>query len=631
MLSSPIFAPFAIVALGACLCNAALRKQSYHLKTELTEDVESIRNQSFDFIILGGGNAGLVVANRLTEMPNIRVLVIEAGQDTREDVSIKRANETYTFNQESPIYAHKYFTTPQIGNTIKLEWFGRGLGGSTTVNGQVWNAPSKEQIDSIGQLGNDGWSFDELLNYYIKAQNYNPPSKELVQLGVTFDPHVHRQGGPVSLSHPSVTFSGPPQVAFVRGMKSALNVDPVQDLQSGVNNEIAYVAQTIYPNSNLQRVSLATSYYSPIEGKRPNLTILLNHLAIKILWAEKKDALGNIKAIGVIVQKLSDSEKVLLTTTGEVILCAGSIRSPFLLEHSGVGDKTILEKIGVTQVVDLPGVGKHLAEQCQVGVGAKNKNSKWKGDGASSSIGQSTANQIFANVSKVAEYVDTNIAIWAKDQVEAGGAVSIEAIIKQYKMIAHSIFHGKTPTTEFFFGNGFWGGPGADFSISTYTLTVFSRGYTHAVSADPWAVPQVNPRYWSVPIDMDIEVASLVAAKKVFASQELLAVMNGTGSTPQCNECKKDSVEEYAFYRNHIIKTFGILDHAIGTCSMLPQKDGGVVDADFKVYGTNNVRIVDASILPFQISAHTQATVYAIAEKASDVIKNTSSAYHKEA
>jgi choline dehydrogenase len=623
-----IYLVIVTIALYGCLCNARLTKRLKQ-PTELTEDVQSLRSQIFDFIIVGGGTAGLVVANRLSELKDVRVLVIEAGQDTREDINVKRANETYGFNQESPVHSHKYITTPQIGGGNKLEWFGRGLGGSSTVNGQVWNGPSKEQLDSIGHLGNDGWSFRDLLPYYIKAQNYNPPSEEVARLGVTFNPHVHRQGGPVSLSHPPVTFSGPPQIAFVKGLKSALKVNAAEDLQSGDNDGVAFVAQTIYPDSDLQRVSSATSYYSPIEGKRPNLTILLNHRAIKIQLDDQKDENGNLKATGVVVQSAADSEEITLSTKGEVILSAGSIRSPFLLEHSGVGDKAILDKIEVKQMIDLPGVGKNLAEQCQVGVNAKNKNPAWKGDGASSSIAQPTAKHIFANVSQVAKYVDENIGQWAKEQVDAGAAVNVDAVIKQYKMIAHSIFKGKTPTTEFFFGNGFWGGQGADFSISTYTLTVFSRGYTHAISKNPWEAPEVNPRFWTVPIDMDLEVASLIAAKKVFASSEMLAVMNGTLSTPNCSQAEKGSTEEYSCFRDHVIKTYGVLDHAVGTCAMLPLNDGGVVDAEFKVYGTSNVRTVDASVLPFQISAHTQATVYASAEKASDVIKATSSTLKK--
>lgn len=587
--------------------------------SELTTDAKSLIGKKFDYIIVGAGNAGLVVANRLSEDPRINVLVIEGGGDTRKDINVFKADEQYAFNQKSPIHSYNYYTTPQIGGEMKLEWYGRGLGGSTTVNGQVWNAPSRQQLNQLEALGNKGWSFDDLLPYYIKAQDYHPPSKKLQrEFGVTFDSAVHRKGGPATISHPNITFSGPPQQAFVKAVKSALTIKPAKDLQSGVNDGVAFVAQTLYPNTNLTRMSSATAYYSPIEGKRPNLTILLKTRAIKIVWKKRKGS-KKLKAVGVVVQHSPDGEKLTMRASREVILSAGSIRSPQLLELSGVGDKTILSEIKVPQKINLPGVGRNLAEQCQVGINAPNKNRSWRGIGASSSIAQPKANQIFANVTEVQRYVKMHLKEWAQEQVDAGAATHQKAVLRQYKLIYNSIFKGKTPTTELFFGNGFLA-DNSGLSISVYTLTPLSRGFTHANSSDPWASPVVNPRFWTVPFDMDVEVASLSAAKKIFATREMLSVMNGTRSSPDCN-CTRDSIEEYAYFRKYIISSFGILDHAVGTCSMLPRSDGGVVDAKLKVYGTSNVRVIDASILPMQLSAHPQATIYALAEKGADLIK----------
>ncbi|CAO1622359.1 unnamed protein product [Sympodiomycopsis kandeliae] len=584
-------------------------------------DPAQIDGLTFDYIIVGAGNAGMPLANRLSEDHSKSVLIIEAGGDIRNADTVRVANETYTANKENPDHSWIYPAIPQIEGSKPDVWFGKGIGGSTNVNGQVWNAPSKVQVDAFGKLGNQGWSWEDLLEYFKKAQDYHPPSRELAENpGVTYDPAVHNAGGPVTISHPNITYVPQTQSVFVKAVKTALGMNRAQDLQSGHNVGVAFVAQTIHPASPLQRVSSATSYWTPIEDKRNNLVISLNSRATKIVWGDSTQG-QEAKAVGVEFQQTQGGQTFTVKTDGEVILSAGTMRSPFLLELSGVGDAKLLKDIGVDSKVDLPGVGRNHMEHYQVGVSAPVANLSWHGFGASASIAQSSIEQLMRhNVSDVEKYVRSMHAKWAQEQVDAGAAVNVEGIKKQYDLMTDGIFSNQVAVGENFFGNGFYG-PDSALSMSLYVLTPYSRGYVHAISSDPWSVPEFNPRFFSVPFDMDIEVAHLRSARKIFETKDMHTIRNGSAISPLCN-CTLDSSDEYDFLRTYAIQHYSPLDHSVGTCSMMPKEHGGVVDAQFKVYGTKNVRVVDASIIPIQVSAHPQAVIYAIAEKAADTIKH---------
>lgn len=224
-------------------------------------------------------------------------------------------------------------------------------------------------------------------------------------------------------------------------------------------------------DTDLRRVSSATSYYEPISEKRPNLTILLTWRVIKLVFddatTEATDAANKTRRAepaakrvhGVMIQNKPDGVTYKLTAA-RFILSAGSIASPYILEHSGVGDAQILSKIDATPVIDLPGVGRNFGEQTQVGLNAPVANRSWRGLGASGSIVQPTVHQLFANVSEVEHYVRSQHTTWAQAQVDAGGAVSKESAMKQYELMTTGIFKSNVPINENFFGNGFVRGDG---------------------------------------------------------------------------------------------------------------------------------------------------------------------------
>ncbi|CAD6901253.1 unnamed protein product [Tilletia controversa] len=224
------------------------------------------------------------------------------------------------------------------------------------------------------------------------------------------------------------------------------------------------------------------------------------------------------------------------------------------------------------------------------------------------------------NVTAVRQAIESKYTTWTRDAVVAGAAVNSAGLIAQWKLAVSALFDYNVGATEFLFTTGF---PTNDYGIELWPLLPFSRGYVHAVSADAFSNATVNPRYFSVPFDMDLQVASSRAARRILQGDAFKNISSGPENKPGFKVVPDDSVNHgsYATWQAWISKNFGSVAHPIATCSLAPRAMGGVVDPNFLVYGTTNVRVVDASTLPMQISAHLSSTLYGIAERAADSIK----------
>lgn len=302
----------------------------------------------YDFIIVGGGSAGLTVANRLSELPHITVAVIEAGEDVSHNPNVTSVDGFTTTLGTSIDW--QYTSTNQYhaaGQSIAYH-SGKALGGTTTINGKyacpcsVWRSEltfivmtyvraEKSQIDSWGQIGNLGWSWDELLPYYPKSEDFTYPTAAQLACGVSYVPNDHGESGPLKVGYPYGLLNG----LFhnvVENTWEALDLPHNEDVNGGNVRGFTIWQSTLDTDANV-REDAARAYYYPIED-RPNLHVFLNTTANKIVW---KVAERVLIAAGVEITCENGTVSV-LSCSREVILSAGPFRSPALLELSGVGN-----------------------------------------------------------------------------------------------------------------------------------------------------------------------------------------------------------------------------------------------------------------------------------------------------
>ncbi|KAK0560099.1 hypothetical protein OC844_003980 [Tilletia horrida] len=597
----------------------------------VTTNPSQATSRSFDYVIVGGGLAGMVAANRLSADSNVNVLVIESGADTRNDDRIK------SLDAYSQVFSPKDINWAFPTTDGKQISAGRGLGGSTSINGGAITRGDVAQFDNIGKLGNAGWDYSSLLTYMKKSENFIVPNSAQVNAGAQYNASAHGSGGPVTIRFGDIQgasrrsaegayprfakrfYTGPYQRNFVQAIKKAIGTDQVADLSAGHTNGVAFTPNSMLRGPGNLRSSSAIAYLNPVEN-RPNLVVLTTWRGWKINWASGS---GTPTATGVVIQQSNGGTTYNVKATREVIVAAGAIRSPVFLEHSGIGDPSVLSPLNIPVKVNLPGVGRNLQEQTQSVFGAAPKNrADLNGQGPSNLIAMPSASQLMSNATAVRSYVESNFQRWAQDAVDAGGAVNIAGLIAQWKLTTSALFDSNVGAVEMFVDSGY---PNNGFGVEMWPLLPFSRGTVHTSSASTFAKTIINPRYFSVPFDMDMQVAGCRAVRRIFQTSPVSDLFENGENLPGFDASQggiPDGPNKGAYWRwqNWINSSFNSVAHPIGTCQMAPQAQGGVVDPNFKVYGTANVRVIDASVLPQQLSAHLSANLYGVAERAAAVI-----------
>ncbi|XP_051160813.1 uncharacterized protein LOC127281240 [Leptopilina boulardi] len=543
-------------------------------------------NLSYDFVVIGSGSAGAVVASRLSEEKNFSILLIEAGLDEP------------AWTQMPPFYMNTLRTKLDWQYTYVNEeaeckdqndsrcYWGRGkvLGGSSSINGMTYIRGSKKDFDDWEKMGNRGWSFKDVLPFFKKSENnlqYN-----------LMDNGYHSQNGPLPVTqfnyHPPMSYD-----ILKAGQELGYNT---VDLNGKSHTGFAIVQSTSKKGS---RYSTARAFLRPARN-RHNLHIMLNSTATKIIFNKNKKAIG--------VEFYKNDKYIHVGINKEVIVSGGIINSPQLLLNSGIGDKEELKAIGLSVIHHLPGVGKNLHDQVMYPL----------------IFSTNETNINFLNWASAMEYL-----LNRKGPLSGLGIMAMTGLINT-KFANPNDDH---PDIQLFFGNFMStcskNGNIINNSTSRRELKLIStvirpksKGYLQLRNSDPLAKPIIYPKYMSHPNDIAVMIEGIKFALRFVEAKALKKYDIQLDRTPVKN-CEHLEFGSDSYWKCAVIRDKNPAYHQAGSCKMGPDTDPmAVVDHLLNVKGIIGVRIADASIMPEVTSGNTNAPAIMIGERAADFIKN---------
>ncbi|KAF7713242.1 Glucose-methanol-choline oxidoreductase [Penicillium ucsense] len=562
----------------------------------------------YDFVIVGGGTSGLVVANRLSELHNVTVAVIEAGESVLNNFNVTNVMGYSTAFGTQVDWAYQTENQTYADGLQQTVRAGKALGGTSTINGNSYTRAEDLQIDTWEVVGNKGWNWKNLLTYYKKSEGFEVPTEDQIAHGANYNASYHGLDGPLKVGWPySMTNSSVFHALKDTMEKMGMNYNP--ESEGGKMVGFTVHPDTVDREKNV-REDAARAYYWPYET-RSNLKIISNTRGNKIIWANST-AGGDAVAAGVEVTTEYGTE--IIYVDREVILSAGALRSPALLELSGVGNPALLGQHGIPVKVNLTTVGENLQDQT-------NNALSWAGvdtvTGLATFSALPSVNQLYGDkADALAASVKSQLASYARTVAQASNGVLKEAnLLEAFNLQHDMIFKSQVPYTEIVFSP-----LGQSFAVEYWPLLPFSRGHVHIRSANASDLPAINPNYFMFAQDAEAQVTVAKYIRKSMATAPVSGLIReeqSPGLEVLPTDASRETWDKWvkAHYRTNY--------HPVGTLSMLPREKGGVVSPELKVYGTKNVRVVDASVLPFQLCGHLVSTLYAVAEKASDIIKES--------
>jgi len=523
---------------------------------------------SYDFIIVGGGSAGCVLAARLTESGSARVLLLEAGGNDRNLLYHVPAGFA---KMTRGIGSWGWSTVPQkhLGNQIIRFTQARVIGGGSTINAQIYTRGNALDYDEWRQAGCTGWGYEDVLPYFRKAEDND-----------TFDNRYHGKGGPLGVSQPSAPlpicedfFAAAGQVGIPR------NRDLTGESQEGVG----YYQLT---QRNARRSSTARAYLIPAM-RRPNLTVRTDAQVLRIV-VEKGRATG--------VELATPGGTEIIKAGTEVILSSGAIGSPRLLMLSGIGPADHLRDVGVTPVLDHPGVGSNLQDHIDLFVIAE-------------CTGEHTYDRYakpFWSAVAGLQYLLTRRGPVASPLFETGG-------------FWYADRDARSPDIQFHLGlgSGIEAGvarmPHGGVTLNSAYMRPRSRGTVRLASADPRAAPLIDPNYWADPVDRQRSIEGLKLAREIMQQDALKPFV-------LAERLPGPDVRSEAEYFTYACRNAKTDHHPAGTCRMGVDA-GAVVDPELRFRGLAGLRVADASVMPAVVSSNTNAATIMIGEKAADMIR----------
>nr|AAF59929.2 glucose oxidase [Aspergillus niger] len=588
-----------VVSLAAALPHYI---RSNGIEASLLTDPKDVSGRTVDYIIAGGGLTGLTTAARLTENPNISVLVIESGSYESDRGPIIEDLNAYGDIFGSSV-DHAYETVElATNNQTALIRSGNGLGGSTLVNGGTWTRPHKAQVDSWETVfGNEGWNWDNVAAYSLQAERARAPNAKQIAAGHYFNASCHGVNGTV---HAGPRDTGDDYSPIVKALMSAVEdrgVPTKKDFGCGDPHGVSMFPNTLHEDqvrSDAAREWLLPNY------QRPNLQVLTGQYVGKVLLSQNGTT---PRAVGVEFGTHKGNTHNVYAKH-EVLLAAGSAVSPTILEYSGIGMKSILEPLGIDTVVDLP-VGLNLQDQTTATVRSRITSA---GAGQGQAAWFATFNETFGDYSEKAhELLNTKLEQWAEEAVARGGFHNTTALLIQYENYRDWIVNHNVAYSELFLDTA------GVASFDVWDLLPFDRGYVHILDKDPYLHHfAYDPQYFLNELDLLGQAAATQLARNISNSGAMQTYFAGE-ILPGDNLAYDADLSAWTEY---IPYHFRPNYHDVGTCSMMPKEMGSVVDNAARVYGVRGLRVIDGSIPPTQMSSHVMTVFYAMALKISDAI-----------